>query len=341
MHFVHWLSVFLITLGIVSGNNDEFFDCPNWPHLMILGAQKAGTTSLYQGLIQHPDLCDAKIDPNERGHFSKEVHFFDITMDRFEKGPEFYCSRFTTCQNKNKALHIDCTPDYLEFGVAQRMNKTFSPEDRKKIKLIAILREPVERMLSWYNHLHSIVELEGKEVCERDGYCKLIYRNHYKDKQCISHITTNKITISQDSSLGEFVSFQEFAFYNHRPVEKGQYVDILTEFFDVFGEKNVLVLNYDFMMSNQRETLSLISKFAGIDDSWGSNFELPHGNEKNSNGKKGLANIHCAFLHRLNSYFSPYNNRLYSMLKKNREKFWSGQPHFPVFKQPLPVQCTK
>jgi len=352
MQFCFALSVFLINLGIVFGNTNEFFDCPHWPHLMILGAQKAGTTSLYQGLIKHPDLCDAKKNANELGYYSKEVHFFDIKMDRFKKGPQFYCSRFETCKHKKKALHIDCTPDYLEYGVAQRMKRTFSPKDRKKIKLIAILREPVQRMLSWYNHLRSIIPLEGKAACERDGYCKLIYRNHYEKEKCtkkegdiknkddcISHVASKKIKIPQGNQFGEFITFKEFALVNNHSVEKGQYVDILKEFIDVFGDQNILVLNYDFMMNNQRKTLSLISKFVGIDDTWSSNFKFPHVNERNANVKKDLDDIDCEFLRELDNYFSPYNKRLYSMLHSNRKKFWSGQPHFRRFEQI--VHCTK
>merc|ERR1719410_1503469 len=69
--------------------------------------------------MTHPDVCDAKIDDNDRDYYSKEVHFFDkFSAYRYEKGPQFYCSRFTACNIKNKhpvadaewikkALHVD------------------------------------------------------------------------------------------------------------------------------------------------------------------------------------------------------------------------------------------
>jgi hypothetical protein len=52
------------------------------PNFLIIGAQKAGTSSLFYYLSQHPDI-DL---PSE-----KELHFFDI---QYENGIEWYSTLF-------------------------------------------------------------------------------------------------------------------------------------------------------------------------------------------------------------------------------------------------------
>jgi len=347
------LYVLLISLNKIFSQDTDYYNCPNWPRLLVLGAQKAGTTSFWIALDKHPDICGfAKLDDNEDIRFEKEVHFFD-SPDRYEKGPEFYCSRFTTCKQHTKhksnneispiidnALYVDCTPGYLDFGVAQRMKQTFSRKDRKNIKSIAILREPIERLLSWYNHVRSLVPVKGYERCMKTNFCKYIFRESYKHHTIYSPVVSKRITIPQGDHLDKYLSFEEYALINEESLVRGQYVDILEEHFDVFGRENILVLNYDFMMNNQRETLSLVSKFVGIHDSWHANYTFPNRNDNTFYKKMHLEDIDCQFLQKLHNYYRPYNNKLYNMLFRFRKEFWSGQPHFPRFNT-FSDSCTK
>ena len=123
----------------------EYFDCPHWPRLLILGTQKAATTSLFDALTKS-NICEAHYDDDEPSYFGKEVHFFD-EPERFEKGPSFYCSRFSMCRSRwnnitQIDLHIptDATPNYLNFGIASQMKETFPPSAIEKIKIIVVLR---------------------------------------------------------------------------------------------------------------------------------------------------------------------------------------------------------
>jgi len=343
---MEWFSkirVLLVSLGIVFSNGNDQYDCPHWPELLVLGAQKAGTTTLFDALMAHPDVCDAKVEDGDKGFYKKEVHFFDRNMGIYEKGPQFYCSRFTTCNLKKKdpvadaewikkALHIDCTPNYLDFHIAERMKKTFSPESRKKIKLIAILRDPTERLLSFYNHVMSIIPLHrhGTEKCKKTPFCQNILRESF-NKYTYADLTSKWLKIPQGDHLNKYLNFREFALANNHAVRLGRYADILEEYFDVFDKENILVLNYDFMMNNQRETLSIVSKFVGIGDKWDSNFTFSHQNDFQFNGRLRVEDINCDFLNQLNNYYRPYNNKLYNMMYRFKNNFWSGHPHFRRF----------
>jgi len=104
------------------------------PTFLISGAQKAGTTALYEALRAHPDVCMSR---------PKETEFFNW---RYRRGWEWFESHFE---------HYDG-----EAAVGEASTRTMaSPEAPARIadrlpdvKLIFVLRDPVERAHSafWY-----------------------------------------------------------------------------------------------------------------------------------------------------------------------------------------------
>ncbi|MGH9243699.1 MAG: sulfotransferase family protein [Acidimicrobiales bacterium] len=103
------------------------------PTFVVIGAQKSGTTSLIHHLGEHPDVFALK----------REVHFFDRHLDR---GAEWYRQRFAAAGHE-RAIG-EGTPEYMYVdGVAPRL-AALLPDAR----LIAILRNPVDRAYSQYWH---------------------------------------------------------------------------------------------------------------------------------------------------------------------------------------------
>ncbi len=101
------------------------------PAFVIIGAQKAGTTSLYGWLRHHPSVSMSK---------TKELHFFD---QNFHRGADWYRSQFEhPCAG-------EATPYYLFHPLAPRRAASVIPE----AKLIVLLREPVSRAWSHYHHV--------------------------------------------------------------------------------------------------------------------------------------------------------------------------------------------
>ncbi len=116
------------------------------PDFLIIGVQKGGTTSLWYHLKEHPQI---QMSPNFIGKNSigkintKEVHFFD-NPKQWGKGISWYKSLF----NENSQLQGEATPDYVsDFNAHERMYK-----DVPNAKLIVILRNPIDRAYSAYNH---------------------------------------------------------------------------------------------------------------------------------------------------------------------------------------------
>jgi hypothetical protein len=102
------------------------------PHFIVIGAQKAGTTSIYRVLSQHPEVQMAS---------QEEVSFFNIAS-RFQKGLSFYSSHFNDAE-AGKVLG-EVSPLYLCYEKSPVRIAEVLPE----VKLIASLRNPVDRAFS-------------------------------------------------------------------------------------------------------------------------------------------------------------------------------------------------
>lgn len=123
------------------------------PAFLGIGAQKAGTTWLHHVLAQHPDLCMPH---------SKETHFFE-NPDVFAKGVEWYTSLFSHAEPHQICGEV--TPGYLwtapppaasglpwhnshREDIPARVRTVLGAD----IKLIVILRNPVDRAISAVVH---------------------------------------------------------------------------------------------------------------------------------------------------------------------------------------------
>ncbi len=118
-------------------------DAANMPqalkvNCLIVGAQKSGTTALARFLGEHREICMAP---------RKELHVFDAPD--YEDRPDFCDQRYARAfpNYHGQRWIIEATPAYLYLpSVAERIHR-YNPD----VRLIAILRNPVERALSHYS----------------------------------------------------------------------------------------------------------------------------------------------------------------------------------------------
>ena len=121
------------------------------PNLVVAGVPKAGTTSLYAYLAQHPDVFAPK---------TKEIYYFNNFNENKElKDISEYKKHFL--ERGTEKYAIDATPNYFAGGrlVISKM-KEILPEH----KVIVILRNPVKRFVSLYNYLYSKGWIPDKDL---------------------------------------------------------------------------------------------------------------------------------------------------------------------------------
>ena len=106
------------------------------PDFLILGAQKAGTTALYAYLRRHPSIT---------GPSWKEVSYFDR---HYARGEAWYRGNFPNRSRTRGKLVGEASPSYLFHPLGPERVRELLPGAR----LIALVRNPVDRALSHHNH---------------------------------------------------------------------------------------------------------------------------------------------------------------------------------------------
>jgi hypothetical protein len=105
------------------------------PNFLIIGSQKAGTTSLYRVLKQHPEIFMPE---------RKELNFF-FHDSEYAKGENYYRSYYSPTSDSAKAVG-EASPGYICHPQAPERIHKLLPD----VKLILTVREPIERAYSQY-----------------------------------------------------------------------------------------------------------------------------------------------------------------------------------------------
>jgi hypothetical protein len=150
----HWLRDDDPEAAMALNRRAARLDLPSWrlaagsggglPEVLILGAPKCGTTSLAAYLAGHPRVWL---------HPLKELHFFD---NHWQRGEAWYRAQFPALRSPG-LLRLEATPDYLQNPETPQRMRALVPEAR----LIVLLREPLDRALSWLRHMHTLIGLAG------------------------------------------------------------------------------------------------------------------------------------------------------------------------------------
>ena len=202
------------------------------PSFLIIGAQKAGTTALFNYLKKHYCILPSNI---------KEIDFFNC-KSRFNNGIDFYHSHFPLAGNDNKGkISFEATPGYLA--------NPFAPERifkyNSSLKLIALLREPVKRTFSAWN-MYKKYYKDNKNWfhdwmtrCEEEFKCdSLVRRNLEKFNFFDLAIKEELLVLEQNERI-------EVPILMH-----GKYCEQFERYFNFFNKSQILILeNNEFKLN--------------------------------------------------------------------------------------------
>lgn len=200
------------------------------PDFLIIGTHKGGTSSLLHYITQHPDVIRAS---------SKEVHYFDGGLeDGIDKYPgrnNGYRAHFPLKIHKTK-ITGEATPFYLFHPLAPRRIHEQIPEAR----LIVLLRDPVARAISHYQHEVR----QGRE--------------------------TRSITEAFDSEAALLTTLSEIKAYNAKEfrqksyLTRGVYVDQLARYLQLFKRDQLLIIESKDLFESPINTLEQVWTFLGV-----------------------------------------------------------------------------
>jgi hypothetical protein len=188
-------------------------------HFLGVGAQKSGTTTLHDLLKQHYEINLPVI---------KETKFF-CEDKKFETGLEFYLSHFNT-KNTGASIWGEIDPDYMYNERApERIYNTLG----RNIKLIFLLRNPVDRAYSHY----------------------LMNRKRYiEDKS----FTEALLLENERLKKGEYNKL------NFSYLARGYYGKQIKEFLKYFPSDQMLILIFENFIRQKEKYLYEILQFIGV-----------------------------------------------------------------------------
>ncbi|MFQ5629957.1 MAG: sulfotransferase domain-containing protein [bacterium] len=241
------------------------------PDFLIIGAKKCGTTSLYSYVTQHPAVAPASM---------KEIYYF---VGNYRCGLDWYRTFFPTVFERFFAKNVvqrdfmtgEATPEYIVHPRAPKRVRATLPN----VKLIAILRNPVDKAYSFYQHqLRNGVEtLPFEEAIARE---QEILKNNpgYFD-------------------------------HNYSYLLPGMYASQIKNWLRLFPKEQLLILTNEALNDTPDRTVAEAIAFLGLPK-----YEQIKFRKLNA---FPYPDMDGAVRSRLLDYFAPHNRKLYKMLGRD------------------------
>ncbi|MGI8907524.1 MAG: sulfotransferase domain-containing protein [Candidatus Sumerlaeaceae bacterium] len=203
------------------------------PDFLILGAQKAGTTTIYDNLVKHPLVLPADI---------KEVHFFD---NAWAHRVNWYRAHFptrTAMSAHEGSITGEGSPYYLFHPLVPARVKQVVPG----AKFIMVLRNPVDRAYSHYQHE------------ARKGREPLTFPDAIAQEA--------KRIAGEVDRLAADPNYRSTALQHFSYIERGKYAEQLRRWFNVFPREQFLILTSDELNRQFQDTMQKLYAFLGLPD---------------------------------------------------------------------------
>ncbi len=261
------------------------------PTFLVIGAQKGGTTALYRYLREHPAaLCATP----------KEVHYFNV---EYQRGPGWYLAHFPLATRgaavrRRLGVHPavgEVTPAYLFHPRVPERVYAFDPG----LKLISVLRDPVERAYSQYQ-----MQLRGGTETRSFEYA--LEREEEEWPRELERLLADPAYISPTGLQRSYVA-------------RGRYAEQLERWLRFFPREQLLILTSDDLLDDPAETMAVVAAFLGIPAWQAETYPLRSVNEY----EPMVAEIRD----RLASTFEPHTRRLEELL--GRQLPWT-RPAVPA-----------
>lgn len=214
----------------------------NLPTFLIIGAGKSGTTALHNYCDQHPEVFMTRIKETnffelegQRVHYTRaedplQFHHYPQSINNMED----YQALYLEAQGHEKALG-ETSPMYL-YGEKAPINiKAYVPD----VKLIAILRQPTDRLYSRFLHL-----------C-RDG-----------DQPTDDFLDA----LDKDSIWWQ----------RNDLVREGFYYTHLKRYFDLFDRSQLKVFLYEDLRNNADQLMKELFAYIGVDPNFRPSLETEY-----------------------------------------------------------------
>ncbi len=244
------------------------------PDFIVIGGQRCGSTSLFSDITAHPCVLPP---------LRKEILFFDRN---YRRGLAWYRAHFPSEMYKSyrRAVHRqdvitgEASTYYLIYPHAARRVRSVLPG----VKLIAMLRNPVDRAYSHYN-------LSVRQGRERRAFEEAI-------------ATEQEMLPGEMRRMVQDESYYSMSHFLFSYLSRGMYADQLQRWLEVFPREQILIVRSEDYFSDQPAVYGRIVRFLGLPDH---SLDTHHKLQQ-----QPYTGMPPAVRARLVEFFRPHNQRL-------------------------------
>lgn len=201
------------------------------PSVVVVGAQRCGTTTLFRILSDHPDIV--------RPTASKGTGYFDAN---YARGPRWYRAHFPVRSGRFRPGKITFeSSGYYSFHplAAGRIAR-----DLPGVRVVMMVRDPVERAFSAYKHEHA----RGYETETFERALEL---------------ESERLT-GEVERLTSDPGYESFSHRHHAYTGRGQYAEQLDRLAEVVGRANVYAVDADRFFASPQSEFARLNDWLGL-----------------------------------------------------------------------------
>jgi hypothetical protein len=207
------------------------------PTFILAGAQRCGTTSLYRALLTHPAVLSAA--------YHKGVNYFDVN---YERGMDWYRGHFPlnltgalrTRGTDESPVTFDASGYYMYHPLAAgRIGR-----DLPGIKVLVLLRDPVERAYSAYKH-------EYRRGFETESFERAL------------QIEDERVQPELERMVAD-PSYQSTSYRHHSYRRRGLYAEQMDRLAKAVGRDNLLAVESERFFEHPEEEYARVIRFLGL-----------------------------------------------------------------------------
>jgi hypothetical protein len=255
------------------------------PSFILVGAQRAGTTSLYRALISHPLIHSA--------NYHKGVNYFDVN---YHRDFSWYQGHFPTAAHLRRTGPADLGEPITFEASGYYMFHPRAPERIARhlpnVRILAMLRDPVERAYSAWKHELA----RGFETEQFERALDL------EDERLAGQVDRMRA----DNG------YQSFDHRHHAYLRRGHYADQLVELRRHFPAEQIHVIESEAFFERPETTYPGVLDFLGLPQVLPDRFDRWNGRPSSPMLEETRA--------RLREHFSGHDRSLAALL--GREPAW-------------------
>ncbi|KAL7057708.1 hypothetical protein AAHC03_016760 [Spirometra sp. Aus1] len=230
------------------------------PSVLIGGPQKTGTTALLTFMAAHPDLVANHI--RSQGTF-EEPQFFSNNQI-YAKGVAWYFDQFPRTPEELDRLHkFPGERQLIRFEKSATYFDSLLAPDRvlallsSRAKLIFLLKDPLERAYSWYQHQRS----HRDEAALRFTFAEVLRASSLEQA---ASLVRQQLLASADTTNSSSTLAAHLLALNRRCLRPGHYALFLEQWLLRFPPYQILLLDADQLVSAPAVLMDRVQEFLNV-----------------------------------------------------------------------------